>query len=267
MEANDNEGNGKSLDVIVTRKVRKLPLKSHNNNLTMTEPTDYKPLQLPDGTRVFYATTPSQCSSYAKEILRLSEGRFSVWGFDAEWTVEFKKNQSQRKVALIQMYREKNVILFHLAASGLQEELVKVLNHERVFKIGLNITGDVKKLMRDFDVSCRGVVDLRQLSAALKLNVGPSLADMTEKLLSKNLPKPTNIRCGNWDKIPLPADARAYAALDAFASFEAMRAMIQLHMSKSIGPTAVDFVLDLLCSLADKSPTLTEEQRVALVNK
>lgn len=38
-------------------------------------------------------------------------------------------------------------------------------------------------------------------------------------MLQRALPKPPDVRCGNWESLPLAAQQLKYAALDAYASF------------------------------------------------
>ena len=174
------------------------------------------------------------------EILKLTSDGFSIWGFDVEWRLQFTGHTMRaHKVGLIQMYRDDVVILFHIAASGIPVALVDVLTHPRIFKVGLNIWGDVNKLARDYDFltgKINGVVEVRKFARILGIIPANSLAGMVEQLLHKILPKPEHVRCGNWDKVPLPLSWRQYAALDAYASLAVMMAVFQLHLTNAAPP-------------------------------
>lgn len=41
---------------------------------------------------------------------------------------------------------------------------------------------------------------------------------MTERLLARSLDKGQGLRCSDWERYPLTAEQRKYAALDVFAS-------------------------------------------------
>ena len=193
--------------------------------------------------RTFYAATSAEAKRYSLEILKLTSEGFSVWGFDAEWRMQFiGRTMHAHKVGLIQMYRDDVVILFHITASGIPDELVQVLAHPRVFKVGLNIGGDVSKLARDYDFlrgKINAVVEVRKFSAILGIIPAKSLAGMVEQLMHRTLPKPHDIRCGNWDQVPLPHAWRRYAALDAFASLAVMKAAFELYLT-TVAPTSDD---------------------------
>ena len=201
--------------------------------------------------RIFYAVSPDEAQRYAKEILKLTADGFSVWGFDAEWRMQFiGRTMHAHKVGLIQMYRDDVVILFHITASGIPNELIDVLAHPRIFKVGLNIGGDVSKLARDYDFlsgKINGVIEVRKFAAMLGITPASSLAGMVEQLMHKTLPKPQHIRCGNWDQVPLPSSWRHYAALDAFASLAVMKAAFAMHLATTTSPIdRSNYLLELL---------------------
>jgi len=52
----------------------------------------------------------------------------------------------------------------------------------------------------------------------LSLCLFHALAGLVEEVLTRQLPKPTGVRCGNWEARPLSQDQNMYAALDVFAS-------------------------------------------------
>ena len=148
------------------------------------------------------------------------------------------------------MYRDGVVLLFHITASGIPEALIEVLAHPKIFKVGLNIGGDARKLMKDFEFlngKIHGVVEVRKFATFLGVPPASSLSGMVEQLLHKRLPKPSNIRCGNWDQVPLSAASRHYAALDAYASFAVMKAAFEKHLSTVAQPKDLsEYTLEIL---------------------
>ena len=244
-------------------RIRKLPLprseKSHDND---DDDGSLPELKAPLNSVTYYAITPEQCSLYAGEMLKLTgeSTAFSLWGFDAEWRVEFGRQREYipHKVALLQFYRNNTFILFHIHACGIQPELVEVLKHPRIFKVGLNIRNDVLKLSRDFvflQNQIFGVVDCRQVAKHLHIPHASSLAGMVEQFCGCLLPKPSRIRCGNWEIVPLSFAAKKYAALDAFASFIVMKCVVDIHLESLAKENLPDsysaFVLSLLVKLSN----------------
>ena len=233
-------------------------------------------LELPTSAEVLYCKTLEQCSKACSKIKKV--GLPSVWGFDIEWRVSFKKGV-QYKVALLQLCHGNLIVLIHLFAVGLTAELAEIIKDERFIKVGVNIAGDITRIQKDYaaelsdahaeyprkgstfeydaklpsslprtstSAPIRGVLDLRTLYNALRsTSASPrSLAALCEtELGGRILNKAQDIRCGNWECLPLSKDQLKYAALDAFASYEVYRAIVQ-HWKPSFAsvptPSAAD---------------------------
>lgn len=124
------------------------------------------------------------------------------------------------------------ILLFHLSrCGGFTPTLIKVLQEPKIYKIGVNISPDVKHLEKDFECipvgSCRGMVDLRHIAASFRMTDSPgSLANMTKFYLFHQLPKPPSIRLSNWDG-PLTREQIIYASMDAYVSYQVYLMMMQ----------------------------------------
>lgn len=67
--------------------------------------------------------------------------------------------------------------------------------------------GDVKRLLRDYDVETRGMVDLRSYARACWVDLPcRSLAGMTATALGKSLSKDPAVRFSGWSKQGLTAN-------------------------------------------------------------
>ncbi|WIA22870.1 hypothetical protein OEZ86_009815 [Tetradesmus obliquus] len=168
-----------------------------------------------------------------------------VVGFDLEWRPHFRRGCAPNRAALLQLayavdrrgrdWRPKAdgkgvvVLLLHIFHSGITPKLQDILLREEITKVGVNICGDVSKLLADYGVAVAGAADLSDAAHGRQLrcvdgittnveNKRWSLAGLVEEVLSVELPKPQHIRLGNWEQRPLNAEQQAYAALDAFAS-------------------------------------------------
>eukprot|EP00602_Paraphysomonas_sp_CaronLab_P008746 CAMPEP_0185035810 /NCGR_PEP_ID=MMETSP1103-20130426/27826_1 /TAXON_ID=36769 /ORGANISM="Paraphysomonas bandaiensis, Strain Caron Lab Isolate" /LENGTH=546 /DNA_ID=CAMNT_0027573071 /DNA_START=119 /DNA_END=1759 /DNA_ORIENTATION=- len=192
-------------------------------------------LVLPADATIVYCTSAEEVSRGCQRVTQSAGDSFAVWGFDCEWKVDYIPGR-MNPVALIQLYRGKTAYLFHVHASGFIRPLLDILIDPRIIKVGLNINGDVRKLMRDFGTkmncldSVQGVCDLRRLSKVTQVPPSSSLAGMVADELKFTLEKPMTTRCGNWEQVPLSVEQQLYASLDAYASYAVCMSILDRWM-------------------------------------
>ena len=187
---------------------------------------------IPKGFQIRYCSNERQCVDAANEILSYinsNQGFVSVWGFDAEWPVSYKKESNPNsvpKVSLIQFANDRIAYLFHIQFYGIPNELRDVLSSHNILKVGVNISGDIIRLIKAYPFlnigGINGVIEIRHvINATIPFPkvLTTSLAYLTEFYLKKVLEKPEDVRCGMWNK-DLSADQKKYAALDALASYQ-----------------------------------------------
>ena len=95
-------------------------------------------------------------------------------GLDAEWT-------SRRDLSLLQIASSAHdAILVRLCHGGkLSQDIIDVLERDDIFKFGVNILEDARRVYKSCGVIVRGCVDLRRLSKdAANCNAGMSLASI-----------------------------------------------------------------------------------------
>lgn len=184
--------------------------------------THKKVLELSSDTRVLYCRTKQEALFGCKLIQIKSLDEYAVWSVDCEWKISYKKGHVN-PISLIQFGREKVVVLFHIVSCGLQQCIIDILLNPQIIKVGVNISGDVQKLQRDFGHlmggEARGACDLRTLSRVTAIPPQMSLAGLVQSELGAILPKPHAIRCGDWGRIPLSHEQQKYAALDVYAGY------------------------------------------------
>ncbi|KAI8933308.1 hypothetical protein NX059_009933 [Plenodomus lindquistii] len=158
-----------------------------------------------------------------------------VLGFDMEWPWnDWKKNDLQNKVGLIQVASESKIGLFHIglhpgktAEDIIAPTLRRIIESAKIGKIGVNIlSADFGRLSRYFGLKPQGAIESSHLYRLVKFGTHKpelvsvkmvSLAHQVEDQLGLPLYK-GDVRTSNWSK-PLSKDQITYAAGDAYAGF------------------------------------------------
>lgn len=176
--------------------------------------------------KIVYCQTPSEVEKATTEILRKIEkmkatGQVSL-GFDLEWRPFPRRGDPPCKVALMQLCMDKtHCYVMHIIHSGVPPKLKFLLEDNSSIKVGICIDNDARKMFNDYDVRVQPLMDLSTV-ANVKLAGPPkrwSLAALTEMITCKELPKPSNIRMGNWEAYTLSKQQLQYAATDAYISW------------------------------------------------
>ncbi|CAN9112442.1 unnamed protein product [Alternaria alternata] len=185
---------------------------------------------------ILYSKTKAQSETYAKQFLDEP-----VIGFDMEWPWnDWKKDNLQNKIGLIQIASEDRIALFHIGLhpGKTSEEIIaptlkRILEDPKIGKVGVNVLkADFSRLSRFFGLKPKGAVESSHLYRLVKF--GPrkpelvsvklvSLAHQVEEQLGLPLYK-GDVRTSNWSK-PLSTDQINYAAGDAYAGFMLYKCM------------------------------------------
>ncbi|XP_067290013.1 bifunctional 3'-5' exonuclease/ATP-dependent helicase WRN isoform X2 [Pseudorasbora parva] len=178
---------------------------------------DYLPY-LEFGGTVIYSQERHDCS-FLSEDLRCGLTLGSVVGFDLEWPPSFTKGKT-KKVAVVQLCASQDkCYLFHISSmSGFPPGLKVFLEDESIMKVGVGIEGDKWKLLSDYDIKLKNIVELSDLAnETLRCCEKWSLDGLVKHLLKKRLSKDKHVRCSNWDDFCLTEDQKRYAAIDSYA--------------------------------------------------
>ncbi|XP_009608577.1 3'-5' exonuclease-like isoform X2 [Nicotiana tomentosiformis] len=185
---------------------------------------------------VIYSRTTKEVEKSAVELLNFveekkrKEGHVAL-GFDIEWKPSFRKGVAPGKAAVMQICGDmSSCYVLHIIHSGIPQTLQSLLEDPTILKVGVCIAHDAYKVSLDHNVSVKTLEDLSEL-ANKKFDEEPkkwSLASLTEKLLAKQLPKPSKIRLGNWEANELSKEKLYYAATDAFVSWYLYQALKSL---------------------------------------
>lgn len=197
-----------------------------------------------------YYKTFAEVDEIAGRLLQAgSSAKPLVLGFDVEWAPSFIKGRPPRAVALIQICTQSHAAdighctdrsttrehalasssyecyLLHIRHSGITPRLSQLLTSPTILKVGVGIRGDALKIATDYGVSMSGILDLGTLAdeKAEGINGGVSfrgthwsLASLARFMLRGHLPKHRDVRCSNWETLPLSMEQQMYAATDAW---------------------------------------------------
>ncbi|XP_057184109.1 bifunctional 3'-5' exonuclease/ATP-dependent helicase WRN isoform X2 [Triplophysa rosa] len=104
--------------------------------------------------------------------------------------------------------------------SGFPPGLKAFLEDESIVKVGVGIQGDKWKLLSDYDIKLKNVLELSDLANnTLRCSEKWSLDGLVKHLLKNQLYKDKQVRCSQWDDFSLTEEQKRYAATDAYAGF------------------------------------------------
>ena len=139
-----------------------------------------------------------------------------IIGFDTEKKPTFRRGQ-YHPTALIQLSTSTEVFLFRINKIGLHEELIGLLESDKIAKIGVGVSADIVELKRIRTFSENNCIDLNDLMPTLgveKIGIRNLVAILLEKRVSKNQ------QVSNWENEELTRSQQQYAATDAWVCYK-----------------------------------------------
>jgi len=176
---------------------------------------------------------PETAGAWAERVTQDVDaaGSLGVLGLDCEWAAPWHRGPGvPDRVATLQLFHHgsggRRALVFRIAGLGDKFPLavVALLGDARVAKVGVNVSGDATRLVRDFGCPVRGLYDLSNLNkkAGQKLRKGISLEDLVRTHCPEDMhiaksheAMSKGVRTGNWEAWPLSAEQIEYAAKDA----------------------------------------------------
>jgi ribonuclease D len=151
----------------------------------------------------------------------------SVVGFDTETRPAFRPGESYLP-SLVQFATARAVYLLQAQQTDLFDAMREILSSEKVIKVGVSVTDDVRNLKRLFEFDERSVVDLGKLARrhGQKQTGVRNLAGM---FLGMRIPKGSKLT--NWAARRLTPQQIAYAATDAWVCRELYLRFKELDMA------------------------------------
>ena len=150
----------------------------------------------------------------------------SVLGFDTETRPAFRTGESYLP-SLVQFATASAVYLLRAQQQDLFGAMREILSSEKIIKVGVSVTDDMRNLKKLFEFDERSVVDLGKVAErhGLKQTGVRNLAGI---FLGARIPKGTKIT--NWAARRLTPQQIAYAATDAWACRELYLRFKELEM-------------------------------------
>ncbi|XP_059289015.1 uncharacterized protein LOC132042515 [Lycium ferocissimum] len=123
-------------------------------------------------------------------------------GLDIEWLPCFKPEENH-PVALLQLYVGRRCLLFQLLhKDAVPGFLVDFLGDPSFKFVGVGVTEDAKKLLRDHRLFVANTVDLNRLAFSVyreEVYGKMGLKRMAKEVLGKVMEKPLNVTLSKWD--------------------------------------------------------------------
>ncbi len=134
-------------------------------------------------------------------------------GIDSETRPSFQKGK-MHKVSLLQLATRNECFLIHLNVLGVTPELVALFEDEKVMKVGLSLSDDIKALQRRKQFQPANFVDIQSLFPHLGVT-DMSLQKLYGNVFHERISKREQL--SNWERLPLTEKQQRYAATDAWA--------------------------------------------------
>jgi len=152
--------------------------------------------------------------------------RESVVGFDTETRPAFRTGESYLP-SLVQFATASAVYLLQVQQQDLSGPVREVLSSEKIIKVGVSVTDDMRNLKKLFQFDERSVVDLGKVAERNGLKQ-TGIRNLAGIFLGTRIPKGT--KTTNWAARRLTPQQIAYAATDAWACRELYLRFKELKM-------------------------------------
>ena len=157
-----------------------------------------------------------------------------VIGLDCEWVSQDGKTGP---VALLQLatYTGLCVLVRLCNMATIPNTLKEVLARQDVFKVGVAVLDDSKKLITDFGIDVVSCVDLRHLMVRYRTHEGKlGLEALAFMVLGVKLDKDWKLRAGDWEAETLSIRQVEYAANDALVAINIAWVIVSNHLTSTI---------------------------------
>ena len=149
--------------------------------------------------------------------------------FDSEQKPTFKKGEASHGVSLIQLASKSKCYLIQMKQIRNIKPLVKLLENEKIIKIGTGLKGDKSSLFKEFNLRLKSTIDLEDVFKKLsaKNQIGAKKAAFI--ILNEKLLKSKNMSRSNWENEDLSIGQVKYASEDACVVYDVLNKMLEIY--------------------------------------
>lgn len=168
-----------------------------------------------------------QSEGEAEKAVDYLLGTASLLGLDTETRPSFRKG-TVYKVALLQVSTDDTCFLFRLNQMGIPAAVVRLLQDDRILKVGLSLRDDFMSLHRRGDFEPHAFVELQDYVKYFGIE-DMSLQKLYANVFGQKITK--GQRLSNWEADVLTEGQKLYAATDAWACIMLYRELEGLRQS------------------------------------
>ncbi|KAJ3684946.1 hypothetical protein LUZ61_014110 [Rhynchospora tenuis] len=157
-----------------------------------------------------------------------------VVGLNIKCRIWFNGNREARPVVLLQLCVGRRCLIFQLLFSD--TKLRNFLGDDRYQFVGVGVKENAEKLYQWYGLNVGSCEDLRDLAAKKTGQLDMrywDLQSLAREFMGVCIEKPRWVCLSNWSRYMLETEQIEYAALDAFASFEVGRKLVDGKASKN----------------------------------
>lgn len=181
--------------------------------------------------RILVPKTKTECEAAAQEIFAAG-----IAGFDTEAKPTFRAGEKSDGPHVVQFALDDKAFIFQLNHHECVKTVAALIESGRVLKVGFGLKNDHGQIRNRLGVKLSSVLDLDHVfrKRGYKGQIGVRAAMGT--VLNLSFPKSKSITTSNWAARELTPRQLRYAANDAFAALQILRAL-ELHPSEITGHT------------------------------
>lgn len=181
--------------------------------------------------RCIVVDTPSATRDAVKYLMKMDK-----IGFDTETKPSFHKGHVH-KVALLQLATDDECYLFRLNKTGITQPLKRLLENEKILKIGLSTKDDFHAMRRLLpELEPRNFLELQSWVKDFDISDN-SLARIYAIIFGERISKAQ--RLTNWEADELTMFQQHYAAIDAWACLKIYNHLNDGHFNPATSPYQV----------------------------
>lgn len=151
-----------------------------------------------------------------------------ILGVDTETRPSFRKG-SQHQVALLQVSDHDTCFLFRLNFIGMSPSVVRLLEDQRVPKVGLSLSDDMLMLKRRGDFTPGNFIDLQKHMGDIGIE-DMSLQKLYANIFGQKITKREQL--SNWENDVLSDKQKRYAATDAWTCIQLYEELNRLRETR-----------------------------------